>query len=264
MDNPVLIGSLFSGIGGFELGAEWAFNKENVPNRTLWQVEQDKFCQSILKKHWPNAQIFDDVRTVGAHNLPKVDILMGGFPCQDISVAGLKKGVENGEKSILWFEMFRVIGELKPRYVVIENVPNIIRLGGVRVVSDLASIGYSTEWSIISAKQFRLPHLRRRWFCIATDTNSQHMQEQPINTQPMEKTRLFKRRSGKVNRKERSNRWSQIPTQSPLCSMDDGIPRRVARLKALGNAIVPQCSEWVFQKLITSNDFKQWRQQWKK
>ena len=101
----ITCGSLFAGIGGFELGAQWAFEAAGIPHKVLFQVEQNKFCQKILKKHWPAAQLFDDVRAVGRHNLPQVDILMGGFPCQDISVAGHQKGIINGKKSSLWFEM---------------------------------------------------------------------------------------------------------------------------------------------------------------
>ena len=118
------LGSLFSGIGGFELGLERA-----IPNlETVWQVEQDKFCQKILHKHWPNALIYDDVCTVGKHNLEPVDIICGGFPCQDISTAGKQGGI-HAERSGLWWEMHRIIGDLRPRVAVLENVPNLITLG---------------------------------------------------------------------------------------------------------------------------------------
>lgn len=296
MNNSVFIGSLFSGIGGFELGASWALDKKNIPHRTLWQVEQDKFCQSILRKHWPESQIFDDVRTVGAHNLPSVDILMGGFPCQDISVAGLKKGVENGKKSILWFEMYRIISELRARYVVIENVPNIVSLGGVRVITDLAKIGYDAEWTIISAKQFGHPHLRKRWFCIATDTNSKRpsktlnrrtssfngLREQ-IQSRSLQKFTNTNRTPSERNSlqewlpKKKQNLASSLhglrakpqkkkPPEPTIRRVDDGFSPRIhnARLKALGNSIVPQCSEWVVSKLISSKNFQEWREQWKK
>ena len=167
----ITCGSLFAGIGGFELGAQWAFEDAGIPHKVLFQVEQNKFCQKVLKKHWPEAQIFDDVCAVGRHNLPDVDILMGGFPCQDISSCGHQKGIINGKKSSLWFEMLRIIGELRPRIAVLENVPAILRVGGPTVVGGLAEIGYDAEWQIISAAQFGAPHLRKRWFCVATDTN---------------------------------------------------------------------------------------------
>ena len=101
----VKIGSLFSGIGGLELGLEWA-----GVGHTVWQVERDPFCRSILARHWPSAARFDDVRTVGAHNLEPVDVICGGFPCQDISYAGKGLGLA-GERSGLWYEFARIIGE---------------------------------------------------------------------------------------------------------------------------------------------------------
>ena len=103
------IGSLFAGIGGFELGIERA-----IPgSETIWQVEQNKYCQSILQKHWPNAKIYDDVRNITKHNVEPVDILIGGFPCQSISVAGKQEGLENEEKSGLYWEFHRIISELR-------------------------------------------------------------------------------------------------------------------------------------------------------
>ena len=164
------IGSLFAGIGGFELGIERA-----IPGaETIWQVEQNKYCQSILKKHWPNATIYDDVRNITKHNVEPVDILIGGFPCQSISVAGKQEGLENEEKSGLWWEFHRIISELRPSIVIMENVANVLRLGGRDVVGSLAKIGYNAEWTIISARQFGAPHLRKRWFCVAySESDSQ-------------------------------------------------------------------------------------------
>lgn len=163
-DQMIRIGSLFSGIGGFELGLERA-----IPNSTtLWQVEQDKFCQRILQKHWKDATIYDDVRTIHKHNVAPIDILCGGFPCQDISIAGNGKGIiKNETRSGLWWEMHRIINELQPRVAVLENVPAITFRGGLDVIGSLAQIGYDAEWIVISAQQFGAPHKRERWFCIA-------------------------------------------------------------------------------------------------
>jgi len=113
------IGSLFSGIGGFELGLERA-----IPSETIWQVEQDEYCQKVLKKHWPKARIYNDVRDINRETVEPVDILCGGFPCQDISIAGKGAGL-NGKKSGLYWEMFRIIRDLRPRVIVMENVPAI-------------------------------------------------------------------------------------------------------------------------------------------
>ena len=166
----VRIGSAFSGIGGFELGLERA-----IPNsKTVWQIEQNAFCQKILRKHWADAKIYDDVREVGAHNLEPVDIFCAGFPCQDISVAGKGEGL-NGKKSGLWWECFRIISELRPRIIVLENVSAVTFRGGREVVGSLTSIGYDTEWQVISAGMFGAPHIRKRWFLVgyASHTNKQ-------------------------------------------------------------------------------------------
>ena len=299
------IGSLFSGIGGFELGLERA-----IPSETIWQVEQDKFCQSILKKHWPNAKIYDDVRNITKDNVEVPDIICGGFPCQDISVAGKQGGIQ-GEKSGLWWEMWRIISELsegqKKPIVVLENVSNIIRLGGKEVLGSLAQIGYDAEWTTIRASDFGACHRRERWFCVAypnggsngkpkenrpSDTigerrktilhkknsrwkksggekniwnqrrnNSQNfvtypnkssVQKQSIDPFRVESKRRFKRGDSKNAGEHPRNYWKENEAQSPLCNVDDGISQRVARLKALGNAIVPQCSEWIGEQIWKS------------
>ena len=232
------MGSLFSGIGGLELGLERAFKGQL---QTAWQVEKESFCRSVLERHWSNAKRYDDVRTVGAHNLEPVDILCGGFPCQDISIAGKGKGL-NGKRSGLWWEFHRIINELRPSVVVMENVPAITIRGLSAVVGSIAQIGYDCHWTIISAKQCGAPHLRRRWFCVAypnsTRTQVQAKGEQSSKQMSGSKSKTY---------------WERFPTQSPVCRRDDGIPNRVDRLKSLGNAVVPQCAEWVGQQIIKSN-----------
>ena len=278
------VGSCFAGIGGFELGLQWAFDEYGIDHEVKWQIEQNAFCQRILKKHWPNAKIYDDIRTT--KEFEPIDICLGGFPCQDISTAGKQKGIEHGEKSSLWFEMLRIIGDIRPRIVVLENVPNIIRLGGTKVIGGLAEIGYDCEWTIISASQFGAPHLRKRWFCVATDTTrnsnnrrinrrlfdskesgqSQHAKISDSDTHahatdansaraqiPTKRKHAAIKMLGSIGKKRQIVRnWRNWPTQSPFCDRNDGIPNRVARLKALGNAIVPQCSQWVFEQIIKS------------
>ena len=283
---PITIGSLFSGIGGFELGLERA-----IPNsKTVWQVEQNKYCQGILKKHWPEATIHKDIKEVSHANVHPTTIICGGFPCQDISVAGKGAGIENGEKSSLWGEMYRLIDELRPRVAVMENVPALLWKGrGMHVVmSNLAKIGYDAEWTVISAKQFGAPHLRKRVFIIAyphsrqprqnqpvqtrglpidasyqyndtrpeiTNTNSKHSEQQPIYTRSMETKSRFKRRCSEVSRiqqTEYKNYWQDFPTQPPLRHRNDGVSNRLARLRALGNAIVPQCSEYIGHCIVQS------------
>jgi DNA (cytosine-5)-methyltransferase 1 len=184
----IQVGSLFSGIGGFDLGLERSFKKHSIDCKIAWQVEIDEYCKKILRKHWPGTKIYSDVRDITKNNVSHVDILIGGFPCQDLSVAGKQRGI-HGKKSGLWWEMFRIIGELRPRIVVLENVPNIIRVGGRSVVGSFTSIGYDSEWTIISARQFGAPHLRKRWFLVAYP-NSERSQEQPNITKSMEQKRV--------------------------------------------------------------------------
>lgn len=246
----IKIGSLFSGIGGFELGLERA-----IPgSETIWQVEQEPFCQKVLEKHWPNATIYDDVRTVGSHNLESVDILCGGFPCQDISTIGKGEGL-NGKKSGLWFEMFRIICELRPKIVIMENVSAILVRGLSRVLGDLAGIGYDCEWQIISASQFGALHQRKRWFAVAYPASTQAGR---LELSRMEKTRRKTRPNTRSHRNQiaRDLRgdgfWKEGTVEPPFYFLDNGIPNRLAGLKALGNSIVPQCSEYIGRHIYES------------
>lgn len=162
------VGSLFSGIGGFDLG----FARCGM--QISWQVEQDPFCRSVLQRHFPAAQRFEDVREVGAHNLAPVDLICGGFPCQDLSAAGRGAGLA-GSRSGLWSEFARIVRELRPSYVVVENVPALLTGKGKRwdrapigrVLGDLAEVGYDAEWSVLSAREFGAPHLRKRVWIVA-------------------------------------------------------------------------------------------------
>src|SRR5438309_1442418 len=129
-------GSLFAGIGGFDLG----FERAGI--ETVWQVEIDPFCRKVLEKHWPNVRRFEDVRKCGAHNLERVDIVTGGFPCQDVSAANTEGEGLDGDRSGLWFEYQRIISELRPAIAVVENVANLLNRGIERILGGLAEIGY--------------------------------------------------------------------------------------------------------------------------
>ena len=135
-------GSLFSGIGGIDLGFEMAGIE------TTWTCEIDDWCNELLQKRFPNATHYRDVQKIGKDNLESVDIISGGFPCQDISTAGKGAGLD-GKRSGLWFEMWRIICELRPRWVLIENFANLANKGGERVLHDLAEAGYDAEWQVI-------------------------------------------------------------------------------------------------------------------
>ena len=294
MNNQITIGSCFAGIGGFELGLE-----RGIPNsKTVWQIEQNKYCQTILQKHWPNATIYDDIREINYEKIQTVDIICGGFPCQDISGAGKGKGIEHGDRSGLWRQMHRLINHLQPRVAVLENVPALLwKNRGMHIVMhDLASIGYDAEWCTISARQFGAPHLRKRVFIIAYPmqircrqngkqqsyqinrdrqqictksqslqtkfkyTISKHCQEQSTNFGTMEKVKPECRcsKNDGIQQRDYHNYWQKFPTQPALCHRDDGLSHRLARLRALGNAIVPQCSEYIGKKIFESNllDYK--------
>jgi DNA (cytosine-5)-methyltransferase 1 len=155
---------LFSGIGGFSLGLERAGFE------TVAFCEIDKKAQMVLRKHWPNVPIFDDVSKLSAEALHdrgiSVDVICGGFPCQDISVAGKGAGIE-GERSGLWSEFARLIGELRPRYAIVENVSALLGRGLDRVLGDLAEIGYDAEWHCIPASAVGAPHRRDRIWILA-------------------------------------------------------------------------------------------------
>ena len=140
------VGSLFSGIGGIDLGLERA------GMRVVWQCERDPWCRKILTKHWPEVPKYDDITTLDPQTVEPVDILAGGFPCQDLSVAGKRAGLKKGTRSGLWLEFARLIRALRPKYVLVENVPGLLvnhALG--RVLGDLAESGYDAEWQVLSA-----------------------------------------------------------------------------------------------------------------
>ena len=232
--------SLFSGIGGLELGLEAAGVGE-----TLWQVEQDAFCRSVLARHWPEARRFEDVRTVRAGDIAGAELICGGFPCQDISKAGAGAGLA-GSRSGLWWEFLRIVRESLPRFVVIENVPNIVIRGLGTILGQLAQSGYDAQWDTISARAVGACHRRDRVFIIAwlrgsADANSIDVRQQSkrhagrrLNVQP----------SGQAipldDGRARGFRIDPWETERGVCPVDDGVPNRLARQRALGNAVVPQ------------------------
>jgi len=158
-------GSLFAGIGGLDLGLERA------GMICKWQVEIDAYCLKVLEKHWPNVKRYGDVRECGRHNLEPVDLICGGFPCQDVSYAGKRKGLKEGTRTGLWYEFARIIREIRPQWVLAENVPGLLSVDSGRgmgtVLRDLAESGYDAEWDCIPAAVFGAPHFRYRVFIVA-------------------------------------------------------------------------------------------------
>lgn len=160
------VGSLFSGCGMFDL----AF--QNAEFDIAWQVEIDRTARDVLARHWPNVERHNDVCEVNAANLAPVDVIVGGFPCQDVSTAGARGGFEKGERSVLFFEMVRVIRELRPVCVVWENVPGLLSANEgrnfLRVLVELADLGFHGGWRTLDAQFFGVPQQRRRVFGVFT------------------------------------------------------------------------------------------------
>jgi DNA (cytosine-5)-methyltransferase 1 len=159
----VKVGSLFSGIGGLDLGLERAGMK------VIWQVEKDPYCQKVLAKHWPGVPCYGDIKEIDFTTLPPVDLICGGFPCQPVSCAGKRQGDQ--DERWLWPEFYRAICEARPRWVLVENVPGLLSASDGRlfggILRDLARSGYDAEWDLLPAAAFGAPHLRFRLFLVA-------------------------------------------------------------------------------------------------
>jgi DNA (cytosine-5)-methyltransferase 1 len=159
----VKVGSLFSGIGGLDLGLERA------GMQVVYQVEKDPYCQKVLAKHWPTVPRYGDIKEIDFSTLPAVDLICGGFPCQPVSCAGKRQG--DKDKRWLWPEFYRAICEARPRWVLVENVPGLLSVADGRlfggILGDLARSGYNAEWDLLPAAAFGAPHLRFRLFLVA-------------------------------------------------------------------------------------------------
>ena len=159
---------LFSGIGGFALAAQKTF-KEDLEIVGFCEIED--YARRVLSKNFPGVPIHEDICKMDGNNFKDIDLITGGFPCQDISISGEGKGIKNGTRSGLWFELHRIISEVRPKFALIENVPMLTRRGGTRVISDLTSIGYDCEWQVISAAEIGARHLRKRIWIVAYPKN---------------------------------------------------------------------------------------------
>ena len=270
-------GSLFAGIGGMDLGLERA------GMTCRWQVEIDPFCRRVLAKHWPDVARYEDVRDVGAHNLEPVDLIAGGFPCQDISNAGKRAGID-GERSGLWSEYARIIRELRPRYVLVENVAALLARGLDRVLGDLAESGYDAEWDCIPAAAVGALHRRDRLFILAhaADAGLEGYRRSPdalaphgpgpdtaagrgagILANPHGERRTQRRsatepvaaqlgcfeRGGETLIRYRGG-GGQWRTEPNVGRVAHGVPARVDRLRGLGNAVVPQVAEYIGRLIL--------------
>lgn len=228
---------LFSGIGGFPLGLERA------GMQTVAFCEIEPFCRAVLAKHWPGVPCYHDVREVTAERLSAdgvvPDLICGGFPCQDISVAGRGGGLA-GERSGLWFEMAWIIGSVKPRWVIIENSPLLRARGLERVLRSLDKIGYDAEWHCLPASAVGARHRRDRIWIVA------HTRFAGLSI-PQRETLLgagWWEARGAV---AECSGWASEPDVGRVVH---GVPRRVDRLRALGNAVVPQIPELIGRAIL--------------
>ena len=243
---------LFSGIGGFSLGLERTGGFETV---AFCEIEE--FPRKVLAKHWPNVPCYHDVRELTAERLAAdgiaVDVITGGFPCQDISVAGHQRGIKEGTRSGLWSECHRLIGELRPRYAIFENVSNLLagpseRPGGwfSRVLSDLAECGYDAEWRNIPAWHVGLPHGRERVWIVTYPAEIGFTGE----LFKEDRSRRYEaRQAGASLLPPYHARMGQAPDSYSLRD-GDGFPEFMGCLNALGNAVVPQIPELIGNAIL--------------
>ncbi len=222
-------GSMFAGIGGLDLGFERAGFK------CSWQIEIDEHCQRVLRKHWPNVYRWDDVTTFNPDGRD-VSVLVAGFPCQDISSAGKKEGL-NGKRSSLFFEVIRVARHIRPKAIVLENVSALLNRSMGDVLSALAGIGYSSQWHSLQALQFGAPHRRKRVFVIATVADSVSKRGRCGNPEWKDAEDAWQSPGC-----EKSGHWDVEPSVGRVAN---GGPSRVDRLRGLGNAVVPQVAECI-------------------
>ena len=269
---------LFSGIGGFALAAQWCWADRH---EVVAFCEQDPWARRILAKHWPGVPCISDIRNfpgtpvyasdvgicglcgepycgdhekhysdcecLGPDQIERfydIDLLTAGWPCQDNSNANQSStrctGLD-GERSGLWHELIRVMGETKPRWAVLENVSNVLRVNKGRdwgrCLRDLAQIGYDAEWECLRASQFGAPHHRERVFVVAHPSGNRSQADESIFSllRPTERKAQCRVSTGTTVMV--GGDWSSKP---PVCGVDDGVPNRTHRARGLGNAIVPQ------------------------
>lgn len=230
--------SLFSGIGGLDLGLELA------GFQCVGQVEIDPYNRRVLAKNFPGVKCFEDVRTVDGDSIRpcgKIDLVAGGFPCQDISNVGDLAGIE-GKKSGLWGEFYRIICSIRPRFVLVENVSALLNRGFGRVLGDLAAGGFDAEWDCIPACTFGAPHHRDRVFIVG---QIQHTESKRRRTSIRILSGI-----GSVDSRNRARSWAE--NEPAMAGMDDGVPNRLDRRFGLGNAVVPQVAEWIGLQIMKS------------
>lgn len=244
------IGSLFSGIGGLELGLERA-----GLGPVVWQCEIDPFARRVLERHWPNVRRFEDVTR--PRDWPHVDLVCGGFPCQDVSSAGKRRGL-GGARSGLWYHFARIVRQVRPSWVVVENVASGARAWLPTVRRDLHVLGYDSAAIRLSAFDVGAPHLRRRIFVVASDAHGNRKHARAVDAKVAESSAIVadatreRGREGRssVEGQERRSPWAEPEPDMVrmVHGLSDGLDS--ARRRALGNAVVPQCAEVIGRMIV--------------
>lgn len=231
---------LFSGIGGFSLGLE-----RTGGFQTVAFCEIDPFCRRVLSKHWPGVPIHEDVRKLRGGDVGPVDVICGGFPCQDISDAGKRDGLQ-GARSSLWFEYARLVGEIRPRFVIVENVAALLGRGLGDVLGGLAALRYDAQWRCVPASVVGLPQTRDRVWLVAYPGSSGRQADDE-----------WKQGRPSYFRWADNDRLGEAQDRAQACAarawrVDDGLPGWVDRTFALGNAVVPQIPEAIGRAILTA------------
>ena len=248
----------FSGIGGFSYAAERIVGGYE----TVAFVEREPFCQQILRKHWPDVPIHNDITTFTPER-GSADVVCGGFPCQDISTAGKQAGIEQGTRSGLFYELMRVIRLVQPQYVILENVAAILTNGLDTVLGELAASGFDAEWACIPASAVGACHQRDRWWLVAYPDNIRSPRPNlslsgMCGSDTRGKTQLghgqapWSQRwaNGSARYQPLTPNWRSYVSEPVLRRGDDGLSGRVDRLKALGNSVVPQVAAIPLQRVL--------------
>ena len=233
--------SLFSGIGGIDKALEGYASP-------VAYCEIDPYCQAVLLSRMaegllPNAPIWENVSNfTGEKWRGIVDIIVGGFPCQDISIAGDRKGLE-GERSGLFFEIMRLAEEIKPKFLFLENTKGILSKGGIQCLDEIAKRGYDARWIVKSCKEVGSPQNRERWFCLAHSKGERLKKER----QPLRETET-QPGFNSISEYEVPDKRKESPP--PFCRVGDDIRFRVDRIKSLGNAVCVEQTREAFKELI--------------
>ena len=235
---------LFSGIGGFSLGLERA------GMRTVAFCEIDPYCRAVLRRHWPRIPIFPDVRKLGVEQtncLGDINVICGGFPCQDISLLGAGAGL-SGARSGLWSEFRRLIEEAAPRFVIIENVVALRSRGLATILRDLDALGFDAEWHCIPASAVGAPHQRDRLWIIAYPQGFGRLEIIINEHTPARGWTTDRRPAGRPENTIRE--WVDL---SGVRGVVHGLPYRVDRVSALGNTVIPQIPEIIGRAIMAAS-----------